>query len=937
MSKARGLLALLAACASVLVVPTMPSSAATGPQLALTQNGKPNAAIVWWSRDDSPTPQFAASELARYVAKMSGAALPVHHGTLGPGSGTSAVASGVVVATGGSASQSDHSWTVPAGWVQPGAAMLAGADNDAFAITTMDDDKLVLDGSDQRGTLYAAYELLKRLGVRFFAPQFNYYQGNSERVPQQATVATPPITNEQAGSLTYRRLYVEEGWSHNATNLVQLIDWMAKARVNVLVYPYNYSDQSLTEYDTYRDVVAPELAKRGMVAEVGGHGFTSWLPPDRYPQYYEPGYNVFDITNDQAVQQYVDNVIAYLKARPEIQIFDAWPPDGATWPPNVIAKYGSLVNAEAYVVQQLTKAVKTQLPGVRIEEIAYVPATDPPDPEYMYDATNNIIDIAPYDRSYQVPIYDHSAARNAYYDDLIKKWRSVFGGDIGIYEYYRKYAWHSLPCDVDGLVGQEVPYYQSIGADGLGMYSEPADWLGYEALHAEVAALSWNTHLDPAAWQRSYLADRFGSGAAVMGDYLGKVEDGCRAIYINPGGQYGNQSAVSQALGDFQAAQRDAATAAAAGGSAGYVAQRLDWAAQFAVADTQISYYANTSDPVNQAEATQRTKDLVTLHRFDGVVLQNSYSSQRSGDGVNKADIQAMYRAPAYGFTQPGREVPVAPGGSSRVDVAAQSVDYLAHTVRWTADPPAGITVTPASGSLSVEGPGITTAQVQLSAAAGMPEGNYQIPVSFTTDNGTTLPGATIDVVVARTGNLKPFYDNIGITNDTNPGPGNIDGDTCSFSAQALAGAGVTPGGTITDRGITYTWPDVPAGTGDNVQANGQPIAMPAGTSGSTLGFLGVGAPGNTEGVGTIDYTDGSTQYFVLGFPDWQQKDGDGRPVITGYDTVATMSYHNCVRYNGVHGTYVFTSTVPLQSGKDVAQVNLPSATALHIFDLSVG
>src|SRR5262245_20491988 len=119
MAKARALLSLVTAFAAVLVSPSLPASAAE-PELALTRDGQSNATIVWWSRDDSPTAQFAANELSRYVAQMSGALLPVRRGTLGPGAGTSSVASGVVVATGGSASRFDHSWIVPAGWVQPG-------------------------------------------------------------------------------------------------------------------------------------------------------------------------------------------------------------------------------------------------------------------------------------------------------------------------------------------------------------------------------------------------------------------------------------------------------------------------------------------------------------------------------------------------------------------------------------------------------------------------------------------------------------------------------------------------------------------------------------------------------------------------------------------------------------------------------------------------
>jgi beta-glucosidase len=52
----------------------------------------------------------------------------------------------------------------------------------------------------------------------------------------------------------------------------------------------------------------------------------------------------------------------------------------------------------------------------------------------------------------------------------------------------------------------------------------------------------------------------------------------------------------------------------------------------------------------------------------------------------------------------------------------------------------------------------------------------------------------------------------VGVTDDANPAPGNLDGAGFSFSAQALASAGVVPGGTVTSGSLSFTWPDAPAG-----------------------------------------------------------------------------------------------------------------------------
>jgi len=77
-----------------------------------------------------------------------------------------------------------------------------------------------------------------------------------------------------------------------------------------------------------------------------------------------------------------------------------------------------------------------------------------------------------------------------------------------------------------------------------------------------------------------------------------------------------------------------------------------------------------------------------------------------------------------------------------------------------------------------------------------------------------------------------------------------------------LAAAGLATGAVIKHDGITFTWPDVPAGEPDNVVAQGQTILLSG--SGTTLGFLGAGSPGNESGSGTVYYTDGSTSTFSI-------------------------------------------------------------------------
>ena len=87
-----------------------------------------------------------------------------------------------------------------------------------------------------------------------------------------------------------------------------------------------------------------------------------------------------------------------------------------------------------------------------------------------------------------------------------------------------------------------------------------------------------------------------------------------------------------------------------------------------------------------------------------------------------------------------------------------------------------------------------------------------------------------------------------GSADDTDVSAADLDGVGNSFSEQTLLAAGLAPGATFTAGGLTFTWPNVPAGQPDNILAAGQTLLV-SGT-GSTLGFVGAGSPADEGGEG---------------------------------------------------------------------------------------
>jgi len=280
------------------------------------------------------------------------------------------------------------------------------------------------------------------------------------------------------------------------------------------------------------------------------------------------------------------------------------------------------------------------------------------------------------------------------------------------------------------------------------------------------------------------------------------------------------------------------------------------------------------------------------------------------------------------------------------------SQSFSLNAADWYADAPAlgdqTLTTTSSwnyqNNSIGAHPVSIYFASVPLEA--GKPVASVTLP---TLDNagGTTalhVFGMAIGSGTPTTGesysSVAAAYDNVGISDDSDPAAGDFDGTGDSFSAQALAIGTPTPltsGEQATIGGTTFTWPA--AGTADNIVADGQVIDLSG--SGSDLGFLGAGGFGSATGTGTITYTDGTTQSYGLSVADWYNNAAVAGSVIA--DTTSSWNYSSTTQTP--HSVSVYFASVPLEAGKTVASVTLPAVSsgagngmnAMHIFAMAIG
>jgi alpha-L-fucosidase 2 len=319
---------------------------------------------------------------------------------------------------------------------------------------------------------------------------------------------------------------------------------------------------------------------------------------------------------------------------------------------------------------------------------------------------------------------------------------------------------------------------------------------------------------------------------------------------------------------------------------------------------------------------------------YDGKRLRPPRPPHQNGDLIElNAHASHVYRAKALQKVVLDVPPELAPGQTAQVKLTLRAIDAPLPPSTATLDVPEGWSVEPSRQELGPVNPNRDrTVTFDVTPASF---GDVVVTGRVTGHDWRAAARAITTVFVETT--LQESRSNVGITDDADTAPGDFDGGGASISAQALAQVGATPGAVIEHDGLRFTWPDVEVGAPDNAVASGQALRLAG--SGARLGFLVTSTWGQTSGIGTIRYADGTRQTFQLGSPDWY---GPPRP---GGEPVLVAPYQNRPgnqRHN--QPATIYFVDVPLDD-KEVRSVQLPNISpeaapntpTLHVFAMTIG
>ena len=165
---------------------------------------------------NDPVVVYAAKELAKYVKKIIGQALPIKHKTKFDATGA-----GVWLGT-CTEFTLDH-------WPQLKPSDL----DDGFAIRQQH-DQLLLSGSNGRSVLFAVYAYLESLGARWVRPG-----PQGEVLPTLAVLPVQDFEMLEKASYRHRGTCIEGAPS--LEHVLDMVDWMAKRRMNSFFLQFHHS------------------------------------------------------------------------------------------------------------------------------------------------------------------------------------------------------------------------------------------------------------------------------------------------------------------------------------------------------------------------------------------------------------------------------------------------------------------------------------------------------------------------------------------------------------------------------------------------------------------------------------------------------------------------------------------------------------------------
>ncbi len=398
---------------------------------------------------------------------------------------------------------------------------------------------LVISGGGNRGTLYAVYDFLEKLGCRWYYPD-----SSDEIIPQLSREEVIRI----AGGLNilerpdfcyriyqYQTHDIGSPDSEEAReafgNFAERIDWLCKNRINIFQFGLD-GKNSYEHWPEYRKNMN-ELVKRDMIPGISGHSYFMMLPdsvfskhhdwwPEREGKRQKAGQ--FCTRNEEVVSFYLKNIVGFLRENPEIKYFTVWPADTYGWCNcSLCGSDSSVADRYLELSKRIYSEIKKEFPDIIFNHFAYGSHLEAP--RHEVPPSDMLVTVCTWGRDFAVPFTGMKAMNgwegNYYKDDFRKEfdsWRKITDSSGSPLIFHEKYIRHLgfgfLPLPLK-ILEEDFRYFKKCGIDGFEL---PVGFMGVrtKALNFyAVAKLMWDSETSVSDLEEDYFL-RFYSNAGML-------------------------------------------------------------------------------------------------------------------------------------------------------------------------------------------------------------------------------------------------------------------------------------------------------------------------------------------------------------------------------------------------------------------------------------
>jgi len=434
---------------------------------------------------------------------------------------------------------------------------------------------VILAGGSRVATLYAVYDLLGRLGVRWFAP---------EPIHQEIPKLACPGGRLPIGDidLAERPAFLTRGfhaWENRGDEAFLL--WMARNRLNywcvqqsnhplirklgirmscgahtaqkMFLDPYRrwpYDHPRFAGDDGKSRPPDPYKVAKGYRGDANNDGKLSYF--EAHPEWYamvggkrvpgirgEFGTN-FCTSNADACREFFTNYVRALIDGPwrGADVVRFWTLDGGKWCRCAACRaLGSPTDRNLRLVYQLDKAIKAARKAGKIHRplivrfLAYHDVLAPPTRALPanFDYETCSATYFPIIRSYVYDFLDKRSGRNRRYHERLVGWttdpKRHYRGKLCIGEYYNVSGYKCLPISFMHTMARDIPTYHRFGARHFHYMHVVTRNMGSRSLtNYQMARQLWDVTTDCEALWRDYFARRYGPAATTMRGFYESLE-----------------------------------------------------------------------------------------------------------------------------------------------------------------------------------------------------------------------------------------------------------------------------------------------------------------------------------------------------------------------------------------------------------------------------